>query len=163
VLAAVQRAGGRAEPRSVLALQLWSAGEEVGALDVFSRLPDAFDASSEQVALLFATHAPLLLGSIVRTGQLEQAVATRDVIGMAEGMVMQRHQVDETTAFSVPVALQLRRRHQAARRRRVGRRGRRHAAPLSTPDHTPDDTRRHVLRHTPGSPSPWPKANSGSS
>lgn len=93
----------RAELRSVLALQLWSAGEEVGALNVFSRLPEAFDPASEQVALLFATHASLLLGSILRTGQLEQAVATRDVIGMAKGMVMQRHRLDEPTAFSVLV------------------------------------------------------------
>jgi len=93
----------RAELRSVLALQLWSSGEEVGALNVFSRLPDAFDQASEQVALLFATHASLLLGSILRTGQLERAVATRDVIGMAKGIVMQRHQLDEHTAFSVLV------------------------------------------------------------
>jgi transcriptional regulator with GAF, ATPase, and Fis domain len=93
----------RAELRSALALQLWSAGEEVGALNVFSRMPDAFDQASEQVALLFATHASLLLGTILRTGQLEQAVTSRDVIGMAKGMVMQRHSLDEATAFSVLV------------------------------------------------------------
>ncbi len=92
-----------AELRSALALQLWAVGEEVGALNLFSRVPAAFDDSSEQVALLFATHASLLLSSILRTDQLEQAVATRDVIGMAKGMVMARHRIDDEAAFSVLV------------------------------------------------------------
>ena len=93
----------RAELRSALALQLYAVGEEVGALNIFSRLPESFDESSEQVALLFATHASLLLGSILRAGQLEQAVATRDVIGMAKGMVMARHRIDDKAAFAVLV------------------------------------------------------------
>ena len=45
----------------------------------------------------------MLLSSILRTGQLEQAVATRDVIGMAKGMVMTRHRIDDEAAFSVLV------------------------------------------------------------
>lgn len=89
--------------RSVLALQLYASGSELGALNLFSREPGAFDQGSQQVALLFATHASLLLGAIVRAGHLEQAVATRDVIGMAKGMVMTRHRVDEDTAFGVLV------------------------------------------------------------
>ena len=89
--------------RSVLALQLYAAGSELGALNLFSRSPRAFDESSRLVALLFATHASLLLHAIVRAGHLEQAVATRDVIGMAKGMVMTKHRLDEETAFRVLV------------------------------------------------------------
>lgn len=89
--------------RGVLALQLYVAGSELGALNLFSLSPRAFDDSSRRVALLFATHASLLLQAIVRAGHLEQAVATRDVIGMAKGMVMTKHRLDEETAFRVLV------------------------------------------------------------
>lgn len=89
--------------RSVLALQLYAAGSELGALNLFSREPHAFDDDSRRLALLFATHASLLLNAIVRAGHLEQAVATRDVIGMAKGMVMSKHRLDEETAFRVLV------------------------------------------------------------
>jgi hypothetical protein len=42
---------------SILALQLYVEGDNLGALNLYARTPDAFTDESEQVGLLFAAHA----------------------------------------------------------------------------------------------------------
>ncbi|MCU1690683.1 MAG: Response regulator receiver and domain protein [Pseudonocardiales bacterium] len=91
--------------RSMVAFQLFVEGGQLGALNLYSAEPDAFTAGGhdEQLGRLFATHAAIALAAAQQVDQLESAVRSRDVIGMAKGMVMQWARVDEGAAFRLLV------------------------------------------------------------
>ncbi|MEU0537637.1 GAF and ANTAR domain-containing protein [Amycolatopsis tolypomycina] len=79
-----------------------------GALNIYSRTPGAFDARAIDIALLLATHASLALShsEAVATAELEaahlrRAVDSRDVIGQAKGILMQRRGISADEAFDV--------------------------------------------------------------
>ena len=89
--------------RSSLSLRLQATGDRVAALNLFSTRPDAFDGPSRQVGALLARHASLALVAADQVEQLQQAVASRDVIGQAKGILMERHGLDADRAFAVLV------------------------------------------------------------
>ncbi|MGW5720320.1 ANTAR domain-containing protein [Amycolatopsis sp. NPDC003865] len=79
-----------------------------GALNIYSSRPDAFDARSIDSALLLATHASLALAHTeavvaaeLQREQLRRAVESRDVIGQAKGILMQRRGITADEAFDV--------------------------------------------------------------
>jgi len=86
---------------SMLCFQLYVEDDDLGALNLYSREADAFDDESEQVGLLFASHAAVALADARELEQLQQAVATRDLIGQAKGMLMERYDLDGERAFRV--------------------------------------------------------------
>lgn len=87
--------------RSIMALQLFIAGETMGALNVYSEHPHAFDAESRSIGLVFAAHSSIAWNSARRDDQFKRALASRDVIGQAKGMIMERYGVDAVQAFDV--------------------------------------------------------------
>jgi AmiR/NasT family two-component response regulator len=52
------------------------------------------------MAELFASHAALALDAVEIVGSLSRAVATRQVIGEAVGVIMERYQIDSQRAFA---------------------------------------------------------------
>ena len=84
---------------SMLSFQLYVEGDNLGALNLFSYQPEAFDDESEQVGLLFATHAAVAFAGAKKVDQLNRAVDTRDLIGQAKGMLMERYRIDADQAF----------------------------------------------------------------
>jgi len=88
---------------SMLSFQLYVEGDNLGALNLYSRRPYAFDEESEHVGLLFASHAAVAFADAQKIGQLSQAVATRDLIGQAKGILMERYKISGDRAFSVLV------------------------------------------------------------
>ena len=88
---------------SMLALRLYVAGDDLGALNLFSEQSDAFDRESEHVALLFASHAALALFSARRLDDLKRGMDTRDLIGQAKGVLMERLGVTGDQAFGLLV------------------------------------------------------------
>lgn len=88
---------------SMLALQLFVEGDNLGALNLYSRTPYAFTDESEQVGLLFATHAAIAYAAASKEAQLSQAVLNRDVIGQAKGILMERFNISGERAFLVLV------------------------------------------------------------
>ena len=88
---------------SMLSLQLYVRGSDLGVLNLFSRERDAFDDDSERVGLLFAAHAGVALAGAQQQAQLRRAVDTRDLIGQAKGMLMERYRIDADRAFAVLV------------------------------------------------------------
>lgn len=86
---------------SMLSFQLYVQGDTLGVLNLYSRHPDAFDDESEQLGLLFAGQAALALGHARALGHLQRAVASRDLIGQARGMLMERYGIDDGAAFRV--------------------------------------------------------------
>jgi GAF domain-containing protein len=88
---------------SLLSVQLYVKGEDLGALNLSSRSAHAFDEASEDVALLFASHASVAMIGAQKEEQLRDALSTHDVIGQAMGIVMARYEITAERAFSVLV------------------------------------------------------------
>jgi GAF domain-containing protein len=86
---------------SMLAIQLYVQGEDLGALNMYSRQVKAFDDESEQVGLLFATHAAIAMAGARREQQFRVAISSRDIIGQAKGILMERHKLTADQAFAV--------------------------------------------------------------
>jgi len=96
---AVRAAG--AGIRGALCLQLFVAGDDLGALNLISREPDAFDDESEMVALLLASHAAVAVADALELQGVSRALANRDLIGQAKGVLMERFKLTPTQAFDL--------------------------------------------------------------
>lgn len=88
---------------SMLSFQLFVAGDNMGALNLFSREANAFDAESEQVGLVFASHAAVAFAEARHIDHLNLAVDSRDLIGQGKGVLMERYSIDNEQAFLVLV------------------------------------------------------------
>ncbi len=82
------------------------AGTRMGALNYYSRTPGGLDHVDRDVALVFATHAAVALrgaqvmeAAELRATQLSEAVRSRDVIGQAKGILMERRGLSADEAF----------------------------------------------------------------
>lgn len=87
--------------RSVMAFQLFIADETMGALNVYAKTPNAFGPESRELGLVFAAHSSVAWNSAKRDEQFKQALASRDTIGQAKGMIMERYSVDAVQAFAL--------------------------------------------------------------
>jgi GAF domain-containing protein len=87
--------------RSVMAFQMFIAGETMGALNVYAEQPHAFDQASRDIGMIFAAHSSVAWNAARRDGQCKRALASRDTIGQAKGMIMERYGVDAVQAFEV--------------------------------------------------------------
>lgn len=100
--------------RSVLSHRL-SDSQTLGALILYARLPQAYGAVDRTKALIFAAHAGIALGaaealerataslsaeaSLVEN--LRGALISREVIGQAEGILIERERIKPDQAFAV--------------------------------------------------------------
>jgi len=94
--------------RSLLACRLSLNDDPLGALNLYSREPSAFDASDREVAELFAAHAAVALGAaethaddLTKNLNLQEAIETRDIIGQAKGVLMERQHIEADRAFDI--------------------------------------------------------------
>ncbi len=87
--------------RSVYAFQMWIAGETMGALNVYAETPNAFGPGTRDIGLAFATHSSVAWNAARRDEQFKRALASRDVIGQAKGMLMERYGVNAIQAFEL--------------------------------------------------------------
>ncbi len=106
----------------MLSFQLFVSGEDLGALNLYSHRAGAFTDASEHVGLMFVSHAAVAYASIRRQTELVEAVASRLVIGQAQGMLMERYQLDPAQAFAVLVRASQSSKRQAPLDRRAARR-----------------------------------------
>jgi GAF domain-containing protein len=86
---------------SILSFQLYTYGPDRGALNLFSFEADSFTAEHEALAAMLATNAAIALIAANREHQFESALASRDIIGQAKGMIMERFGVDAVRAFEL--------------------------------------------------------------
>ncbi|ROP27051.1 GAF and ANTAR domain-containing protein [Pseudokineococcus lusitanus] len=85
--------------RSVLALQLFVEGDNLGALNLCAGRPGAFDEDAAQVGRLLASHVAVAVADSLQMQGTARALATRDVVGQAKGILMERHKVTADQAF----------------------------------------------------------------
>ena len=86
---------------SALSFQLFVDGDNLGALDCYARTPHAFSEESEDVGLVFASHAAVALSGARHEQNLHQAVSSRDLIGQAKGILMERYKITADQAFQL--------------------------------------------------------------
>lgn len=75
-----------------------------GALNLYSRSAFAFTGEDREEALLLAAIAAIgvqLAAARTTTSRLYEALTTRDVIGQAKGILMERHGITQEQAFNV--------------------------------------------------------------
>jgi hypothetical protein len=88
----------RAGIRAQAGIRLYDAPDSNGALNLYSDKVGAFD-DLGVIADLFAHQSAVALDYARRIDQLEEAVTSRQLIGQAVGIVMERFQVDDARAF----------------------------------------------------------------
>jgi GAF domain-containing protein len=86
---------------SGLSFKLYTADRTAGALNFFSFKDNAFDGEDETVGVILAAHAAAAILASRRGEQLESALTTRDRIGQAKGIIMERYSVDDVRAFEM--------------------------------------------------------------
>jgi GAF domain-containing protein len=86
---------------SMLCLQLFVHEGDLGALNVLARRPGAFTDESERIALLFASHAAIAVADAQHSNHITAALGSRDVIGQAKGILMERYKITEVMAFGL--------------------------------------------------------------
>lgn len=94
--------------RSVLSAPLSAGQAAVGALNIYAFTPKAFGTDAESTATVLARHATIALANKAALGtgeelaeQLREALLSREVIGEAKGMLMERRKLTSDEAFDV--------------------------------------------------------------
>jgi putative methionine-R-sulfoxide reductase with GAF domain len=97
------RRAAEAGAASMLSFQLWVDGDNLGALNLYGREPNAFGEESVQIGLLFVSHAAVAMAGAQKQDQLLSGLDARDLIGQAKGILMERYKVDAQKAFALLV------------------------------------------------------------
>ncbi|MFF2109268.1 GAF and ANTAR domain-containing protein [Rhodococcus koreensis] len=87
----------------IRALQDGATENTMGALNLHSGRPNAFDDRAVSIGGTLATHAAIALIASQREEQFRDALASRDTIGQAKGILMQRYSIDVDEAFAILV------------------------------------------------------------
>ena len=85
----------------VLSCPLDVRGTTGATLSLFGFKPEPFAVQSAAICAVLANHAAIALINEQREHQFKAALATRDIIGQAKGMIMERFSVDASHAFAM--------------------------------------------------------------
>jgi hypothetical protein len=89
--------------RALMSTQLSANGGPRAALNLYSATADAFDEDARTLAGLFGIQAAMLLYGADTAANLQRAVDSRDQIGQAKGILMERFSLDDEAAFQMLV------------------------------------------------------------
>ncbi|MCV7378149.1 hypothetical protein BST11_01735 [Mycobacterium alsense] len=84
-----------------LSFRLYTAEQTAGALNLFSFRAGAWDTDAETVGAVFAAHAAAAIMAGRHGEQMQSALTSRDRIGQAKGIIMERYGVDDVRAFEL--------------------------------------------------------------
>jgi GAF domain-containing protein len=86
---------------SALSFKLYTADRTAGALNLFGFEPKLWDSEAETVGMVLAAHAAAAILASREGDQLQSALSTRDRIGQAKGIIMERFKIDDVRAFAM--------------------------------------------------------------
>lgn len=86
---------------SVVSYRLYTTTDTLGALNLYSTKPDAFDADDLINGHALAAHVGVALAAAQHAENLELAITSRTAIGRAEGILMERFSLSPDQAFAV--------------------------------------------------------------
>lgn len=81
-----------------MAVRLADQDDTISGLNLYSRAPNAFE-HPDGLPQLFASHARVALGYATQLRTLKGTIGTRETIGKAIGMVMERYKISDERAF----------------------------------------------------------------
>ncbi|OBF53286.1 response regulator receiver protein [Mycobacterium sp. 852002-50816_SCH5313054-b] len=87
--------------RSILSYELFADSRNMAALNFYAEYPHAFTGESLELGGVFATHVALAWSVMRRQDQFRSALASRDIIGQAKGVIMERFKLDAVEAFEL--------------------------------------------------------------
>jgi GAF domain-containing protein len=87
--------------RSGLSFKLYTADRTAGALNLFAFEPRLWDTEAETIGMVLAAHAAAAILASRQGDQLQSALSTRDRIGQAKGIIMERFGIDDVRAFAM--------------------------------------------------------------
>ena len=97
--------------RSMLSFQLYTApggagtaDVTMGALNVYAAGPAAFGDDSVHTGTLLAAHAAVAAAGAATSSNLRLALQSRDTIGQAKGILMERYKITAEQAFDLLIA-----------------------------------------------------------
>jgi GAF domain-containing protein len=86
---------------SALSFKLYTAERTAGALNLFGYQPDLWNVEAETIGMVLAAHAAAAILASREGQQLQSALSTRDRIGQAKGIIMERYTIDDVRAFEM--------------------------------------------------------------
>ena len=86
---------------SGLSFKLYTADRTAGALNLFGFEPKLWDSEAETIGMVLAAHAAAAILASREGDQLQSALSTRDRIGQAKGIIMERFKIDDVRAFEM--------------------------------------------------------------
>jgi len=86
---------------SMMCFQLSISGDRLGAMNLYSRTPGAFDDECVEVGHMLAGHAAVALAGAEHEEHLRRGMDHRDVIGQAKGILMERYKLTADQAFAL--------------------------------------------------------------
>jgi GAF domain-containing protein len=96
-----RRAHAESGIESILSFRLFADEDTLGALNLYSGQPDAFDDHDVAVGAVFASHAAVAWSTSRAIENLQAGMETRRLIGTATGLLMARQGVSEMEAFDM--------------------------------------------------------------
>ncbi|MEX2504372.1 MAG: GAF and ANTAR domain-containing protein, partial [Egicoccus sp.] len=91
--------------RSMLSYRLYAKGRTFGALDFYAKRPDVYSPFSKVIGQVFASHAGVALKGAISEAGMEKTLRSRDIIGQAKGILMERRGLPPADAFKTLRAL----------------------------------------------------------
>lgn len=86
---------------SSLSFKLYTADRTAGALNLFGFQAGVWDTDAETTGAVLAAHAAAAILARRHGEQMQVALSTRDRIGQAKGIIMERYGVDDVRAFEM--------------------------------------------------------------
>lgn len=87
--------------RCTMSFRLFARDEALGVLTLYGPHPDLFNDEVVAIGEIFAQHAAVALAGAAVEEQMQRAIASRDVIGQAKGILMQRDKLTGLQAFTL--------------------------------------------------------------
>lgn len=85
--------------RSAVSVRLETRDRRYGSLNLYSSTVEAFDEDDVAVATIFTRHASVALAAKHNEDGLQIAIDARKLIGQAQGILMERFDIDDDRAF----------------------------------------------------------------
>ncbi|GFG50823.1 response regulator receiver protein [Mycolicibacterium agri] len=86
--------------RCLLSFRLFTTKQSYGALNLYGASAGAFDDDSQAIGEILAQHAAVAMAGAAAEEQFHTALASRDIIGQAKGILMQRDRLTGLQAFA---------------------------------------------------------------
>ena len=88
---------------SLLCFQLFVEHDNLGALNLYGGEAGVFAEDSVEIGAILALHAAVAMAATTSEGQFRTALASRDIIGQAKGILMHRENLTGLQAFRLMV------------------------------------------------------------